>query len=332
MVIQQENKLIVINCARMNLEDKHMDQHKEKSNTRKPNRLGFGAWQLGNPLWNGMSEEEGISLVQEAIQSGINFFDTAPGYGAGLSERILGKAIQGKRSEVLLNSKIGHLADGSSNFDEYSLESQIKASLERLQTTYLDSVLLHNPPRQILEGKTNHFQVLKSLKDKGLIRAYGVSIDTYEEMDIVLKKIDVDVIEILFNIFFQGPKFLFKKAHDKGISLIAKVPLDSGWLTGKYHEYSTFTGIRNRWSKEVIYRRGTLVSNVKKIVQDDDITKYAISFILSFPEITCVIPGIQNTSQLREHITNSNYALPINVKNQFIELYERDIEPNPLPW
>ena len=298
---------------------------------KKINRLGFGAWQLNNPLWGTMSEVEGIALVRKAIDQGINFFDTAPGYGSGMSEIILGKAIQGYRESVVINTKLGHTADGRTDFSVESLEKQVNESLKRMDITYLDSVILHNPNRDILEGKSTHFQVLNQIKNKGLIRAYGVSIDTYDELLTVLNNNDVDVVEILFNVFFQGPAKAFKLAKDKGVSLIAKVPLDSGWLTGKYHEQSTFTGIRNRWTKEVIFRRGLLVRKLKDITHNEILTPYAIGFILSFPEVTAVIPGIKTPEQLDE-FTHCDFVISDEIKRKMIELYKTEIERDPLPW
>jgi aryl-alcohol dehydrogenase-like predicted oxidoreductase len=295
------------------------------------NRLGFGAWQLNNPLWGTMSETEGIALAKEAMDQGINFFDTAPGYGSGMSEIILGKAIEGRRESVVINTKLGHTADGKTDFSVESLEKQVQDSLKRIDIKYLDSVILHNPSRDILEGKTTHFKVLNQIKEKGLIRAYGVSIDTYDELVTVLNNNEIDVIEILFNVFFQGPAKAFKLAKEKGVSLIAKVPLDSGWLTGKYDEQSIFTGIRDRWSIEVIQRRGMLVKQLKAITQSEVLTPYAIGFILSFPEITAVIPGIKTIEQLNE-FAKCDFQISAEIKQQMIELYEREIAENPLPW
>ncbi|MCV2231382.1 aldo/keto reductase [Acholeplasma manati] len=294
-------------------------------------RIGFGAWQLNNPLWGSMSEDEGIQLVQTAIASGINFFDTAPGYGNGMSETILGIAIQGRREQVVINTKLGHLADGTSDFSVESLESQILASLKRMQITYLDSAILHNPSHDILSGKTAHFQQLNQLKQKGLIRAYGVSIDTYEELMTVLNHVKVDVIEILFNVFFQGPAQGFQLAKEKGVSLVAKVPLDSGWLTGKYNQDSIFTGIRNRWSKDVIKRRADLIEDVKQITQQNNLIGPAMGFILSFPEITAVIPGIQSLDQLKTFV-EVDFTITETVKQKLITLYQQKIQSNPLPW
>jgi aryl-alcohol dehydrogenase-like predicted oxidoreductase len=300
---------------------------------KKIHRIGFGAWQLGNTeFWGHMSVEEGIELVDAAIKQGINLFDTAPGYASGLSETILGLAIKDRREQVVINTKFGHTAEGETDFSVFSLRDQIQSSLGRLQTDYLDSIVLHNPSMDILEGKTTHVQELKKLKEEGLIRSFGVSIDTLEEMDAVLNHLDIDVIEILFNVFFQEPAVLFEKAHDLGIAIIAKVPLDSGWLSGKYDEESEFEGIRSRWDDQTIERRASLVKDLKAIVRADDLTKYAIGFILSFPEVTAVIPGIRNLDQLKSHINNGAYSLPKGIKEKMQELYKQKIQKNPLPW
>ena len=307
---------------------------KEYAKTKKYiNRLGFGAWQLGNTdFWGYMSFDEGVELVKQAYQKGIRFFDTAPGYASGMSETILGTALNEHRDQVVINTKFGHTADGETDFSVFSLREQIYASLERLQTDYLDSILLHNPSFEILEGKTLHFQELEKIKEEGLIKAYGVSIDTYEELETVLKHVKLDVIEILFNIFFQDAIPLLKKAHDQGISIIAKVPLDSGWLTGKYDETSEFEGIRSRWDDETIARRAKLIKEVKKICKSDQLTKYAISFILSFNEVTAVIPGIKNSEQLDDHLNNAAFEIPEDMKQKLIKLFEKNIKHNPLSW
>jgi len=309
-------------------------KHANYANTNKLiNRLGFGAWQLGNTdFWGHMSMEDGVELVNYAIQKGIHFFDTAPGYAAGMSERIIGVATANQRDKVVINTKLGHTADGETDFSVFSLKEQIYDSMERLQTDYIDSVILHNPSMDILEGKTLHFQELKKLKEEGMIRAYGVSIDTYEELKAVVDNLQIDLVEILFNIFFQEPARLFKKAKDKGISLIAKVPLDSGWLTGKYDEFSEFEGIRSRWDDETISRRASLVREVKNITGANDLTKYAISFVLSFPEITAVIPGIKTKEQLDDHLNNSTFVLDNNIKKELVDLYKRRIQKDPLYW
>jgi aryl-alcohol dehydrogenase-like predicted oxidoreductase len=300
---------------------------------KKIHRIGFGAWQLGNTeFWGHMSVEEGIALVDEAIQKGVCLFDTAPGYASGLSETIIGLAVQGRREDVVINTKFGHTAEGETDFSVFSLRDQIQSSLNRLQTDYLDSIVLHNPSMDILLGQTMHVEELKKLKAEGLIRSFGVSIDTLEEFEAVLDHLEIDVVEILFNIFFQDPAKLFEKAHQKGISIIAKVPLDSGWLTGKYDEFSEFEGIRSRWDDQTILRRAELVKDLKAIVKADDLTPYAINFILSFPEVTAVIPGIRTSEQLQKHLHHKDYVLTKTMKQAMQDLYKNKIEKDPLPW
>jgi aryl-alcohol dehydrogenase-like predicted oxidoreductase len=296
-------------------------------------RLGFGGWQLGNHQeWGQMDEEQGIKLVQTAFENGITFFDTAPNYAAGRSEIYLGMATKLFRDKIYLNSKYGHDPDGNIGFSVAGIEPSIRGSLKRLQTTYLDSLLLHNPPMEILNGATSHFQELERLKQVGLIRAYGVSIDTAEEVEAVLKQPNVTIIELLYNIFFQSCRKLLSDIHKRGILLIIKVPLDSGWLTGKYTAKATFEGIRHRWSQEDIQRRADLVNQLSNITKDTSLTKYAMGFLFSYPEITTIIPGIKTIEQLHDHLNHQKYVLPHDIKQQFENLYDQSIAKNPLPW
>jgi aryl-alcohol dehydrogenase-like predicted oxidoreductase len=279
-----------------------------------------------------MTYEEGIELVRAAYEKGINFFDTAPGYSNGLSERIIGEALKDVRENVFINTKFGHNHLGETDFSEEAVERSINESLQRLQTTYVDSVILHNSPREILEGKTKHEKEFQRIKRMGKIRGYGVSIDTLEELELVLSNWDVDVIEILFNIIHQSPKYLFDKVKERGILLAIKVPLDSGWLTGKYNSDSKFEGIRARWSQDVILKRAMIVDKIKAIVKDEDLVKYAIGFILSLDAVTTVITGVKNIQQLEANIKASEFKLSDELKRELERLYEEEIKPLNLPW
>jgi len=294
------------------------------------NKLGFGGWQLANPLWNQMTMAEAVSLVQKAYQSGVRFFDTAPNYGDGNSEKAIGEALKSYRSDCFINTKLGHGKDGSNQFGIAALKPQILDSITRLQTTYLDAVLLHNPPLEVLKSKA-HFDALDTLRQEGLIKHYGVSIDTLTEFEIALSQ-NLDVIEILFNVFFQSPKALFDQAKEKGVMIITKVPLDSGWLTGKYDQDTVFTGIRDRYSLEQKQRRSQLVDEVKRITLSDNITPFAMQFIYSFDAISYAIPGIQNLNQLEQHVTYTKKKMSNQMKKRLEQLYNTKISDNPLPW
>lgn len=308
-----------------------------KTNTytkdKKVSQLGFGAWPLGN-VSRGvkMSFEGGVSLVKHALDKGVTFFDTAPNYALGESEKILGEALKGRREEVVINTKFGHNEYDEINFASDEILPSIKRSLKRLQTDYLDSVILHNPSLDVLKGQTDHFSVLKQAKKDGLIRAYGVSIDSRAELLSVLEHGDVEVIELLFNIFFQENRDLLSKVKEKGIALIVKVPLDSGWLSGTYHHNIAFTGVKARWTEEERIRREHLVDGLKELVKEDQLTKYAIAYILSYDAVTTVIPGIRTISQLEEHVEAEKLALPEELKKAFEDYYDERIKNNPLSW
>ena len=304
-----------------------------KKQNRSISQIGFGGWQLGNSvLWSEMSFSQGVDLVKQAYQQGINFFDTAPGYSSGDSERIIGEALHDVRNQVFINTKFGHNHLNQEDFKESSIEYAIDQSLDRLKTDYLDSVLLHNPPRYILEGKTEHQEEFERLKSVGKILAWGVSIDSLEELRLVLDHLDVDVIEIMFNVNHQSVKEYFDEIKKKGILLITKIPLDSGWLTGKYGKSSQFSGIRARWSNEDILIRSEIISEIKKIVNDDDLVKFALSFILSFDAVTTIIPGMKNIKQLDSNIQSSDFILNESIKQKLESLYIDKIQPKKLVW
>jgi aryl-alcohol dehydrogenase-like predicted oxidoreductase len=308
-------------------------KYRDFRNEIKISELGFGGWQLGNAHdWNNASYNNGVLLVREAYNNGVNFFDTAPNYSNGNSEKIIGEALKDVRDKVFINTKYGHWSNQETNYDSENIETSINQSLSRLKTNYLDSIILHNPPRYVLEGKTNHEEVFKRMISFGKIRYWGVSIDTVEEVELVLNNLDVDVIELFFNINFQAPKLLFNKIKEKGILLIIKIPLDSGWLTGKYDQSSKFKGIRSRWTKDDIDKRSKIVREIKSIVKDDYLVKYALAFVLGFSAVTTVIPGTKDLTQLYSNLESINYQLPIEIKEALEKLYEEKIKYMNLVW
>jgi len=296
-------------------------------------RLGFGAWPIGNRSHGKtMTKQEGVKLIRYAYQSGVNFFDTAPNYAKGKSEEILGQALKDVRDKVVINSKFGHHPDDFIDFNPDLICTSLKGSLKRLQTNYLDSLILHNPGRDILQGKTEHFNILKALKKEGLIKAYGVSVDTPEEIKMVLEQTDVDVIEILFNIFAQANRHYFDQLQEKNIKVIVKVPLDSGWLTGKYSDKSVFDDIRSRWTVADKKRRHKLIKKLEKIIGEPIKPQYAISYILSYDAVTTVIPGIRNIKQLESHLDARQFHFSEELKKAFEDFYDHEISEQPLPW
>ncbi|KGE17911.1 aldo/keto reductase [Paenibacillus wynnii] len=296
--------------------------------------VGFGGLQLGNQQdWKAMADPEAIALVHEALDRGINFFDTAPNYGRGKSEELLGKALLGRRSEVVINTKFGHTADGRTDYSADTLRASVEQSLSRLQTDYLDSILIHNPPFDVLDGKHGHYKVLEDLKSEGKILAYGVSVDSTRDMLEVINKSSIGVMEVMFNIFYQETAEAFKLAQENDIALIIKVPLDSGWLSGKYNSKSTFEGVRSRWSPEVISKRSDLVEKIQFITdKETTMSMAALRFILSYPEVSTVIPGVRNSAQLIENISAGANVMPKDQVKKLQELWETDIKFQNLGW
>lgn len=296
-------------------------------------KIGFGAWQLGNSKdFSEMSEKDGLELVYKAVEKGITFFDTAPNYGGGMSEKILGKALEAKEDDIFINTKVGHDQQDRPDFSLKGITQSIQNSLKSLNRKKIDSVVLHNPGIKILKGKTEHYSHLDTLKKDGLINGFGVSIDTADELKLVLEHSDVDVIEIMFNIIHQSPKIWFDEVKKRNILLIAKVPLDSGWLTGKYNVNSTFTGIRSRWSKDDIQLRSEIIADIKDIVEEDDLVPAALSFILSYDAVTTVIPGTRTKKQLHSNINSLNYELKADKKRQLENLFKAKISNSQIPW
>src|SRR2546423_6871004 len=197
--------------------------------------VGFGAWQLQTgATWSGMSETDAVRLVHRALDLGITLFDTAPHYGDGESETFLGKALRGRREKAVVVTKFGHGPDGKASFEPARLAASIEGSLARLETDRVDVVFLHNPPAEVLSGRHPIHEAMERLRDQGKLRSYGASLDDSAEMDVLLATTRAGVIEILFNVFHQEPLRSFDRAERQGVGLIAKVPLDSGWLAGRY--------------------------------------------------------------------------------------------------
>ena len=296
--------------------------------------IGFGAWQLGNGAdWSPMAHDEAIHLVHVALAQGCNFFDTAPGYAGGTSERLLGEALSGRRDHVLINTKVGHTPEGATDFSSDAIRRSVEASLDRLRTSYVDSVLLHNPPRECLYGDSMQMRALQRLQDEGMIHAYGASVDFPEDMETVLNTSGSHAMEVLFNIFSQANARVFSRAQKNRVALIVKVPLDSGWLSGKYDKSSSFTGIRRRWSKEVIARRADLVEQIRFVEEDGStLTQGALRFILAHPEVSTVIPGTKSILQWEENASASQADMPPQTVERLRRFWAETLERDPLPW
>jgi aryl-alcohol dehydrogenase-like predicted oxidoreductase len=297
--------------------------------------VGFGAWQLANPGWGGPDEAASIELVHAAFDAGCNFFDTAPGYGGGASEQVLGKALKGRRGQVVLCTKYGHADPRQSDFSPAGLRPALEASLRRLQADHVDLLLLHNPPRDLLDGDqaASLYAELEALRCEGKLRAFGASIDSHQELRTLALTTASGAAEVLFNAFHQDVRRGFGEAARSGLGLVAKVPLDSGWLSGKYDEHSRFDGIRERWSPEVVARRAALVRKLQALLPPAmPLAQAALSFVLAHREIATVIPGAKSRAQVEANMAAASQPMPAALVAAIHDLWETDLADNPLPW
>ena len=298
--------------------------------------IGLGTWQLGKDSgWQGMSTKDALGIVESALEYGINFFDTAPNYGYGTSEERLGKALKGvDRSKIVINTKFGHTVSGITNFSSDYIRESLEGSLKRLGVDYVDSLIIHNPPLAYLDGnKNDHYQVLERLMEEGKIKAYGASLDTYQEMKLFMDTTNAKVIEAFFNMLHQDASRAFDLAIKKEVGIIVKIPLDSGWLSGKYNAESTFDDIRSRWSRQDIQTRANLVNRVMEIVHaKDDLAQKAISFCLAYDAVSTVIPGNASIAQLTSNVASINNPVSRELVKKLEDFYINEVKELKLPW
>ena len=285
--------------------------------------LGFGGWAIGGPVdlfgipvgWGGVNDQESRSVIHRALDLGVTLFDTADVYGSGHSEELLGQELKGVN--CVIATKAGNTrveGKGIKDFSEQHLRKQIESSLKRLNRECIDIFQLHNPPPEVWQ-QDEAFSLLTRLKQEGKIRACGVSISTLEEGMHLIANRKVDLLQILFNVLNQGPADeLIPFAEKNGIGLLARVPLASGLLTGKYASDHVFENNDNRRNYLTPRRMSEAVAKVekfKKMVQSTGYspTQIALAFLRGFPVIP--IPGAKTVHQLEQNVS----AIHVDLKD-----------------
>lgn len=298
--------------------------------------IGLGAWQLGNRSdWvGGPDDAESLGIVAAALDAGVTFFDTAPGYASGDSERLLGQALRGRRDRVVLCTKFGYAPDHSRDFSPAAIQASVERSLRALQTDYVDIVLMHNPPHEMYDGRVvRHYEVFEDLKEKGLIRAYGGSVDWPSDIDTMLTTTDSKALEVYLSVFHQETWDATERAGAAGTGTIVKVALESGWLAGRYTAQSVFTDIRSRWSPDEIRRRSELTAAFLDLVPPGMTpVQAALRFALANSGVSTVIPGTKSVSQLATSLAATDEDLPADAVSGLRELFAERIAGDPLPW
>jgi aryl-alcohol dehydrogenase-like predicted oxidoreductase len=296
--------------------------------------IGFGAMQLGNHEWNGPEQDEAIRLVHEAIRVGCTFIDTSPVYAYGRSEQILGQALAGRRDEVVICTKFGVWPDATLDYSADRIEESVAGSLERMRTDHLDVLLFHGlPPDRSAAGLSAHYKALQGLVDSGMVRTYGMSFEppSADELRRYVEEGGVSCFEFRFNPLAQRTAALFPELRRLGVGLIGNVPLESGWLSGKYDASSTFDVARARWTDEDIAHRAKLVAELRAIVPEGvGLAEASLAFILAQPEVSTIIPGTKSLEQLHANAEAANVRLPDDVVEAIRALGASKTDE--LPW
>ncbi|HEY3436305.1 MAG TPA: aldo/keto reductase [Actinotalea sp.] len=300
-------------------------------------QVGLGAWQLGRSAhWpDGPDEAEAVGIVHAALDAGVTFIDTAPGYADGRSESTIGRALRGgRRDQVVLCTKVGHTPDGGTDWRSSSIEASVRGSAERLGTDHLDVVLLHSPPPEILDGtRSDHYEVLDRLRDQGLVRAFGCSVDTSHDVDTVLRTSPSTALEVRFSALYQEPGAALGRAHAAGLGTVVKIPLESGWLSGRYTASSAFSGVRSRWSADDVAVRAGLVDEFRALLPAGvTVLQGALQFVLAQESVSTVIPGVRSVGQLQGVVAAAAGTLPAENVRAIEIWYEERVAGRPLDW
>jgi aryl-alcohol dehydrogenase-like predicted oxidoreductase len=315
------------------LEDQHM-QYRILGRTG----LRVSAVGLGTMVHAGhfgpMDDSESLGAINTALELGVNFIDTSDAYGAGYSETLLGKALRGKRDNVILATKGGNVMvgpeRGKRNFAPDYIARVLDGSLKRLQTDSVDLYQLHNPTVEVIE-RGEVWEVLEKAKKAGKIRHYGVSINSIEEGVAAVKTGRSDAIQLEYNLLAQEPaEKIFPLAQEANVGIIARVPLRRGVLTGKMtqKDESRFQGedVRARNFKgEAFAKELEKAEQLKFLVHGPVKTlgQAAIAFCVAHPAVAVTIPGARNEQQMRENAAGGNVTLPPEDLARIADIWRR---------
>ena len=271
--------------------------------------LGFGAWQIGGIQYGPVPEAEAGEVIHSYLQSGGNFIDTARVYGE--SEAILGKVLsKGKlREQIVLATKT---LKGNERDTIPAIRKELEESLRLLKTDYIDLYYLHQPPDDPAV-MNQALDVLESFKKEGKLRAFGASIKGPAVTDATLKLcrqyIDsgrIDAIQLVYSILRQKNAAIFDYAHQKGVGIVVRTSIESGFLSGKYRPGQVIAeGHRKRWTPETQFLIFNKVVEMEKYAIQSPYTsmpEVAVRFALDHQEVSSVIVGARTAEQMKKNM------------------------------
>ena len=300
-------------------------------NYRKLGKTGFdiseislGTWQVGGKWGDDFSHETADKILNAAVDSGINFIDTADVYGNGESEKAVGRFVKSRSERIYVATKCGrqlnpHTAEA---YQPAVLRKFVEDSLKNMGLETLDLIQLHCPPTEVYY-RPEIFELFDRLKDEGKILNLGISVEKVEEALKGIEFQNVTSVQIIFNAFRQRPaELFFEQAQKKNVGIIVRVPLASGLLTGKFSNNSTFTeGDHRNFNRNgekfdkgetfsgIDYETGLkAVEELKTIFpNDNNLAPMALRWILQHEAVSTVIPGASKPEQVTANLESLSY-------------------------
>ncbi|MEU5103038.1 MULTISPECIES: aldo/keto reductase [unclassified Streptomyces] len=285
--------------------------------------IGYGAWGIGESNWVGATEDESVRALHRAVDLGVNFIDTARGYGE--SERIVGRVVReraGSGDEVLVATKVPPKnrvwpapdgLDPAETFPGAHIRESLETSLRVSGLDHFDVLQFHVWSDEWV-GRGDWLETIAELKQEGKIRLFGVSINDHEPDNALALVASgaVDTVQVIYNIFDQAPAdTLLPACEEHGVGVIVRVALDEGGLTGRITAGATFPegDFRNRYFRDD--RPAQVEQRVSAIVADlgiapDEIAETALRFVLSSPAVSTVIPGMRTVRNVERNTALSD--------------------------
>ena len=312
----------------------------------KVSEIGLGTWQLGSADWGVVNDDEAFSILQSFVDAGGNFIDTADVYGTGISESVIGRFLKTTDKELFVATKLGRRHDGAcgwpQNFTYDGMRSNVESSLKNLDVSQLFLEQLHCIPTQELRSG-NVFDNFRKLKDEGVIKYWGASVETSEEALICLEQEGLASLQIIFNLFRQHvADEIFAKAKERNVAIIVRVPLASGLLTGKFTEQTKFAEKDHRHYNAngeafnvgetfsgVEFNEGVKLSReIASRLPDERMAQWSLRWILDHPEVTTVIPGASKIEQVKNNVAASGLPpLSKDTHDKLRTFYDNKIRP-----
>lgn len=284
--------------------------------------VSFGSWAIGGE-WGTVDDETSLAALRRSIELGVNFIDTADVYGDGRSERLVGQVCREVSDRIYVATKAGRRLPEQTveGYSRENLTAWIERSLKNLGVETIDLLQLHCPPTD-LYYLPEVFGILDDLIAEGKLRFYGVSVEKVEQALKAIEYPNVQTVQIIFNMFRQRPaELFFEQCLKRNIGVLARVPLASGMLTGKFGKDTTFEQKDHRHYNRhgEAFDRGETFSGVDyetglKAVdrleahcpEGMSMVQFALKWILMFDAVSCAIPGVKNTSQAEDDFAASD--------------------------